>query len=53
MGFDLEKEIIDYPTSNYFKAGLINYIEVKKANIKSKKDLEKIIEEYKNLKIGG
>lgn len=51
--FDLEKELNDYECSDMFKSGLRYYIESNNIEIKNKKEFEKIIKEYGDLKIGG
>lgn len=51
MNFDLNEELkkLNYP--NMFKNGLKQYIINKNKNIKNKKELEKIIEEYGKVKM--
>ena len=49
--FDLEKEIDDYPVPNMFKAGLRYHINVNQLKIKSKKELDKIVKEFGELKL--
>ena len=49
--FDLEKELKNLEYPNMFLAGLKYYIEKNKLVIKSKKELEKIIEEFKQIEI--
>lgn len=49
--FDLEKAIKEYPKSNMFKAGLIFHIEENKIKIKTKKELDKIVKEYGEMKL--
>ncbi|MBQ2652645.1 MAG: hypothetical protein IJF83_03750 [Methanobrevibacter sp.] len=51
--FDLEQELIEYKCPDMFKAGLRDYIQSNKIEIKNKKEFEKIVKEYANLKIGG
>lgn len=50
--FNLEKEIEEYPVANMFKSGLKYYIQSRKIKINNKKDLDKIVKEYGELKIG-
>ena len=52
MSFSYEDEINSYPAPDYWKAGLIFYINNNKLSIKSKKDLDKIINDFNNLKLG-
>ena len=49
--FDLDEQINNYPKPNMFKAGLRFYIEQNKIKIKNKKDLDKIVKEYGELKL--
>ena len=51
--FDLEKELDDLLCPNMFKSGLKYYISSNNLNITNKKEFEKVIKEYANLKIGG
>ena len=51
--FNLEQELDDLLCPNMFKSGLKHYISSNNINITSKKEFEKIIKEYANLKIGG
>lgn len=51
--FDLKKALDDLPCPNMFKNGLKQYISSNNINVKSKKDFDKIVEEYGNIKIGG
>lgn len=50
--FDLENAIIELECPDYWKAGLIYYINKNEINIKSEKDFKTIIKKYANLKIG-
>ena len=49
--FDLNKELDDLLCPNMFKSGLIHYISSNNITINNKKEFEKIIKEYGNLKI--
>lgn len=51
--FDLNKELDDLSCPNMFKAGLKYYISSNNLNVTSKKEFDKIVKEYGNLKIGG
>ncbi len=51
--FDLEKELDELLCPNMFKSGLRHYILSNNIAINNKKEFEKIIKEYANLKIGG
>lgn len=51
--FDLNQELDDLLCPNMFKSGLKYYISSNNIEIKSKKEFEKIVKEYANLKIGG
>lgn len=51
--FDLEKELDDLLCPNMFKSGLKYYISSNNLKITNKKEFEKVIKEYANLKIGG
>ena len=51
--FDLIKEISEYKCPDMFIAGLKHYIQSNNIEIKNKKELDKIVKEYANLKIGG
>jgi len=51
--FDLDKELDDLLCPNMFKSGLRYYISSNNISINNKKEFEKIIKEYANLKIGG
>ena len=51
--FDLENEIIELQCPEMFKAGLRYYIQNKKRKVNSKKEFDKIVKEYSELKIGG
>jgi len=50
--FNLEQTIADYECPDMFKAGLIYYINNSDKKIKSEKDFLKVVDEFKNLKIG-
>ena len=50
MSFDIQKEIDELIEPVFWKAGLIHYIQDKE--IKTKKDFDKIVKEYKDLKLG-
>ena len=52
MTFDYMKEIDELECPRMFKAGLKFYIENNKLKINSKKDFEKLLDKFKNLKIG-
>lgn len=49
--YDWIKDLKEYPCSNMLKAGIKYYIQSKKISVKDNKDLEKIIKEYKEIKI--
>ena len=51
--FDLNKLLDDLSCPDMFKAGLRHYISSNNITINNKKEFEKIIKEYANLKIGG
>ena len=51
--FDLNKELDDLLCPDMFKAGLRYYISSNNIAINNKKEFEKIIKEYGNLRIGG
>lgn len=50
--FDLEVEINELNCPEMFKKGLKYYIIRNKLKIKSKKDLTKVVNDYKGLKLG-
>ena len=50
--FDYEKEINDLEYPAMFKAGLKYYIDANKIKINSKKDFDKLLDKFKDLKIG-
>ena len=50
--FNLNKQLDEYICPAMFKAGLIYYISSNNIKISSKKEFEKVVEEYKDLKIG-
>ena len=51
--FDLNKELDDLSCPNMFKNGLNQYISSNNIKITNKKEFDKIVKEYANLKIGG
>lgn len=51
--FDLNKELDDLSCPDMFKNGLKLYISSKKISVTNKKEFDKIVKEYGNLKIGG
>ena len=51
--FDLNKELDDLPCPTMFKKGLNDYISSKRIKINNKKEFEKAVKDYANLKIGG
>lgn len=51
--FDLEQELNDYPCPEMFKSGLRYHINIKNLKITSKKELEKVIEDFKKIGVGG
>lgn len=51
--FDLDKELKELPCPDMFKAGLKDYISIYNINVNTKKEFDKIVKEYGNLKIGG
>ena len=51
--FDLKQELDDLPCPDMFKAGLMDYISSNNINVTNKKEFDKVIKEYGNLKIGG
>ena len=50
--FDLEKELTELECPEMFKAGLKYYIQTNNLEPKSKKEFEKIVKEYGELKLG-
>lgn len=50
--FNLDTELENLECPEMFKKGLIFYIETKKLKISNSKDFEKLVDEYKDLKIG-
>lgn len=50
--FDYEKELNDYKCPQMFKAGLKYYFKSNDLKPKSKKEFDKIVNDYKNLKMG-
>ena len=50
--FDFNKKLDDLQIPNMLKEGFRLYVEIKNIEIKSDKDFETKMEEYKNLKIG-
>lgn len=51
--FNLTKELEEYICSDMFKSGLKYYIQVNNLEPKSKKEFEKIVNDYKKLEMGG
>ena len=51
--FDLIKELDDLLCPDMFKAGLWHYISSNHITVNNKKEFDKTIKEYGNLKIGG
>lgn len=51
--FDLNLELSELECPIMFKIGLKYYIASNTIDIKNKKEFEKIVKEYANLKIGG
>ena len=51
--FDLKKALDDLKCPNMFKKGLEYYISSNNINVNSKKEFDKIVKDYANLKIGG
>ncbi|WP_296874610.1 hypothetical protein [uncultured Methanobrevibacter sp.] len=51
--FDLNQELKDLSCPDMFKSGLNVYIMINKIEINTKKEFDKIVKEYANLKIGG
>lgn len=52
MAFDYESEIEAYPAPRFWKAGLVHFINKTKIEIKSKKDLEKVMNDFNKIKLG-
>ena len=50
--FNLEKELEEYICPAMFKAGLKYYIQSNNLEPKSKKEFEKIVKDYGELKLG-
>ena len=51
--FDLEKEIDELVCPAMLKAGLKYFISSRKQDVTNKKEFDKIVKDYANLKIGG
>ena len=51
--FDLNEQLDELLCPDMFKAGLIEYISSNNFKITTKKEFDKIVKEYANLKIGG
>lgn len=51
--FDLNQELEDLSCPDMFKSGLKYYISINKIEINTKKEFDKTVKEYANLKIGG
>ena len=51
--FDLKQELDDLLCPNMFKVGLREYISSNNINVTNKKEFDKIVKDYANLKIGG
>lgn len=51
--FDWTKSYDELEVSNMFKQGLKDYILTNKLEIKTEKEFMKIVEDYRNLQIGG
>ena len=51
--FDLKQELDDLTCRSMFKNGLKQYISSNNISVNSKKEFDKIVKEYANLKIGG
>ena len=51
--FDWTKSYDELKVSNMFKQGLKDYILTNKLEIKTEKEFMKIVEDYRNLQIGG
>lgn len=51
--FDLEKEIDELVCPAMLKAGLKYFISSRKQDVTNKKEFDKVVNEFKNLKIGG
>ena len=50
--FNLEQEIEDYECPSMLKEGLKYHININKLKIKSKKELDKLVDEFKKMKVG-
>lgn len=50
--FDFEKELDDYKCPDMFKAGLRFYFKSNNLKPKNRKEFNKIIDDYSNLKMG-
>ena len=51
--FDLNKAFDELPCPNMFKYGLNEYISSNNITITNKREFDKVVKEYGNLKIGG
>lgn len=51
--FNLNKELDDLKCPDMFKAGLSHYISSNNIEIANKKEFDKIVKDFANLKIGG
>ena len=51
--FDLKQELDDLTCPDMFKNGLKQYISSNNISVNTKKEFNKIVKEYANLKIGG
>jgi len=51
--FDLNEQLDELLCPDMFKAGLTEYISSNNFKITTKKEFDKIVKEYANLKIGG
>ena len=51
--FDLNKELDELSCPDMFKNGLNQYISSNNIKVTNKKEFDKIVKEYANLKIGG
>ncbi len=51
--FDYEKELTSYELPVYFIAGIRSYIQRRNLQPKSKKDLDKIVEDFSKISAGG
>lgn len=50
--FDFEKELEEYPCANMLKKGIMDYVNTNNLKINSKKEFEKLIEDYFKLVVG-